>query len=138
MNENIITLIVAAFSNSSFSVTTSSQIIKNTDITKSQYKFLKGQKNKVIDNKREDIDIREENKSGESNITKEFNAILKDIKNDIKTTKSIIVKSCGNNINLYPLINPWYGGVKTAFQPQRYIDFGLLHYLLLLNFICCY
>ena len=42
--------------------------------------------------------------SGKSNITKEFNAILDDLKNNRKATKSISVKSHGSNSNLPPLI----------------------------------
>ena len=43
--------------------------------------------------------------SGESNITKDFNAILEDIKSNIKTAKPVSVKSWGSNINNpHPLI----------------------------------
>ena len=42
--------------------------------------------------------------SDESNITKDFDAILEDIKNNGRTAKSISLKSCGSNINLHPLI----------------------------------
>ena len=76
---------------------------KQTGITKDQYKFFKDQKinNREDDVKTEDGDNRGEDISGESNITKEFDAILD---NNGTTTKSISVKSRGNNINLHLLI----------------------------------
>ena len=49
------------------------------DIEKHQYNFLKDKKNNVIYKNGEDGDIREKEKSGESNITKTFGAVLKDI-----------------------------------------------------------
>ena len=57
-----------------------------------------------INNNRENNDNREEDKSRESNIGKKFDTILTDIKNDRKSTKSIRVKSLGNNISVHPLI----------------------------------
>ena len=51
-----------------------------------------------------DCDNREENKRGESNIAKEFDAITQDIKNNGRTTKSISAESHGSNINLHSLI----------------------------------
>ena len=43
-------------------------------------------------------------KRGKSNILKTFDAILKDIKNNEKIIKSIIVKTRGKNISLHLLI----------------------------------
>lgn len=50
---------------------------------------------------RADSHNREENKRGESNITKQLDTILKDIKNNGKTIKSI---SRDSDINFHPLI----------------------------------
>ena len=84
--------------------TLGSELTKQTDLAKDQYKFFKDQIN--VNNNRED-DVKTENSdkivedmSGKSNVTKECDAILKDIKNNGRTTKSISGKSCGNNINL--------------------------------------
>ena len=54
-------------------------------------------------NKKDDVET-EEDKTNENKITKKFDAILKDIKNNGRTTKLIIVKSQGSNINLNPVI----------------------------------
>ena len=61
-------------------------------------------KSNIIDNNRENGDCRKEDKSSESNNTKEFDAILKYIKNNGKNTKSINYKSHGNNIDLHNFI----------------------------------
>ena len=66
---------------------------------------IKGSKNNAIDNNREDGDNRKEEKSSESNIIKEFDAILKNIKDNGRTTTSIGVKKRGNTINLHHLQN---------------------------------
>ena len=90
-----------------------------TDIAKYQYKFLKDQKDNVVDNNREDYGNREENKS----ITKEFDAILKDIKDNKKTTKSISVnKSHDNNINWHPLIINLINTGKTMLKKDYRFD----------------
>ena len=60
--------------------------------------------NRECDVKTEGVDNRGEDVSGESNITKDFDAMLKYIKSNQGTTKLISVKSCFSNINLYPLI----------------------------------
>ena len=60
--------------------------------------------NRECDVKTEDVDNRGEDVSGESNITKDFDAMLKYIKSNQGTTKLMSVKSCFSNINLYPLI----------------------------------
>ena len=57
-----------------------------------------------ITTKTEDDNNRVKDVSVECNVTKEFDTILKDIKNNGRTTKSISVKSCSNNINLQPVI----------------------------------
>ena len=80
-----------------------------TEIAKHQYKFFKDQinvnnSNRKGDAKTEDDDNRVDDTSDESNITKEFDAILKDMKNNGRTTKSMSVKSRGKNINLHLLI----------------------------------
>lgn len=51
-----------------------------------------------------DDDNRGQDICGESNISKEVDAILEDIENNRKTATSISVKSCGRNINLHQLI----------------------------------
>ena len=67
---------------------------KQKDIEKDQYKLLKEQRNDGIDGNREDdVKAEDEDMSGESNITKNFDAVLKDIKNNRRTAKSISVKS---------------------------------------------
>ena len=58
--------------------------------------FLK-KKSNVFDNKEEDM-------SDESDYTKNFEAIFKNMKVSKKSTESISVKSRGKNINLHPLI----------------------------------
>ena len=70
-------LLEKAATNKSFEYYPSGKELKaQTGIAKEQYKLLKDQENYVIDNNREE-DIRKEDKSGKSNITKEFNAILR-------------------------------------------------------------
>ena len=59
--------------------------------------------NREDDVKTENGDNRVEDMIGERNVTKRFDAILKDIKNNGETTESISVKDHGNNINLQPL-----------------------------------
>lgn len=59
---------------------------------------------------------REEDKIGESNITKEFDTTKKNIKNNRKTTKWISVKSHGNNINLHPRIIKLLNAEKTMLK----------------------
>ena len=56
--------------------------------------------NREHDTKPGDVDNRGENISGESNVTKQFDAILEDIKNNGKTAKFISVNNQGGNINL--------------------------------------
>ena len=58
----------------------------------------------------------EKNKSGESNITKEFETILKDKKNNRQTTKSRNVESHDNNVNLYSLIIKLLNTEKTVLK----------------------
>ena len=58
--------------------------------------------------------------SGESNIIKDFDATLKDIKKNGRTTKSISLKSCGSNINLHPLIIKLPNAEKVVLK----IDYG--------------
>ena len=58
--------------------------------------FLK-KKSNVFDNKEKDM-------SDESDYTKNFEAIFKNMKVSKKSTESISVKSRGKNINLHPLI----------------------------------
>ena len=63
-------------------------------------KNFKGSKNNAIDSNRENGDNGNEYKSGQSNVTKEFGAILKNIKDNGRATTSIGVKSHDNTINL--------------------------------------
>ena len=65
-----------------------------------------------IDNDKEDSDDREVGKGVESNITEEFDAILKDVKNNGKTTKLINVKCHGNCINLHHVITKLLNDLK--------------------------
>ena len=58
--------------------------------------------------------------SVESNITKNFDAVLKDIKNNGRTTKSISVKSYGSNVNLRPLVTKLLNAEETV--PKK--DYG--------------
>ena len=58
----------------------------------------------VIYSNKEDGDNMEEDMSDKSYINKVFNTILKDIKNNGKTTKSANLKIWGNKINLNPVI----------------------------------
>ena len=58
---------------------------KQSGIGKDQNKVLKDQKN-VIDNNKKDVDNGKENMSDKSDVTKKFDAILKDIKNNEKVT----------------------------------------------------
>ena len=51
-----------------------------------------------------DEDTSDEGKSYENKTVEEFDAILKDIKNDIRTTKPVSVKARGSNVNLPTLI----------------------------------
>ena len=67
--------------------------------------FLK-KKSNVFDNKEEDM-------SDESDNTKNFEAIFKNIKVSKKSTESISVKSRGKNINLHPLIIKLLNAKKT-------------------------
>ena len=77
---------------------------KQDHVAKDQYKLLRELKDNVIHGNRKDDDNREQDKSGESNNTETFHAILVDIRNNGKTTNSISVKSRGSNINLHPPI----------------------------------
>ena len=65
-----------------------------TDIAKDQYKCFKDQMNLNNNN-------REEDESDESKTTKNFDAILKNIKNNRRNTKPSSVKSHGSNSNLH-------------------------------------
>ena len=60
--------------------------------------------------------------SGESNITKEFDAILRDIKNNGRTVKSISVESQGKDINLKPLIIKLLNAEKTVLIKEYGFD----------------
>ena len=59
---------------------------KQTDITEGQHKFFKHQINVNNNNREEDESV--EDKSGKSRIAGRFDAILKDMNNKGKTTKS--------------------------------------------------
>ena len=90
-----------------------------TDIAKYQNNFLDDQKNNFIDENVDEgeEDYTEEDESGESNITIEFDAIQKDIKNKGGgATKSVSVKSHGANINLHPLIIKSLNAEKAKLQ----------------------
>ena len=60
---------------------------------KTTISFLKNQKSNVIDNNREDGDNIED-KKGESNITKKFEAILEKIKNLVKVGELLNIEIC--------------------------------------------
>lgn len=86
-----------------------SELKKQIDIAKEKHIFFKDQINVNNINKEDDVktgnlDTRREDMSGESNITRKFDRILKAMKNNGKTTKSISFISCGSNLNLHPLI----------------------------------
>ena len=97
-----------------------------TEIVKYQYKFFKDQIN--VDNNHREDDAKTENDdnrvdviSAEDNITKEFDAILRDTMNNGRSTKSISVKS---NINLRPLIVKLLNAEKTVLQKEYGFDEG--------------
>ena len=73
-----------------------------TAIVKDQYKLFKDQMN-VNNNNREE-DMSDEDKSGECETSKKFDAISKDIKNIGRNTKPVSVKTHGSNISLHSLI----------------------------------
>ena len=73
-------------------------------------------------NNREDDVTTEEDKSDESKTAKMFDAILKDIKNNGRTAKSISVKSHGDYINLYPLIVKLLNRGKTMSKKDHGLD----------------
>ena len=60
---------------------------------KTTISFLKNRKSNVIDNNREDGDNIED-KKGESNITKKFEAILEKIKNLVKVGELLNIEIC--------------------------------------------
>ena len=60
--------------------------------------------------------------NSESNFTKEFDAILKNIKNNGKTAKSINVKNHGSSINLHPLVIKLINGEKTVLKKDYGFD----------------
>ena len=64
----------------------------------------------------------------DSKTVKKFDAILKGIKNNGRTTKPISVKSHGCNINLHPLIIKLINGGKTVVK--KIMD--LMKYLIFL------
>ena len=72
-----------------------------TDIAKYQFKLLIP-KNIAFDINNKYRNNREDNKSDESNITKGFDAILKDLKNNGKSTISIRVTIC--NVSLFSVV----------------------------------
>ena len=90
------------------------------DISKTLYKFLKDQINNVIDNRRKDN--REEDKTDESKTVKNFVAILKNIKNDERTTKPLIIRTRGSNTNLYSLIKKLINVRKTVLNKDNGLE----------------
>lgn len=78
-------------------------------LTKTNINF---EKVSYIDNDKEDSDDREVGKGVESNITEEFDAILKDVKNNGKTTKLINAKCHGNYSNLHHVITKLLNDLK--------------------------
>ena len=60
--------------------------------------------------------------NSESNFTKEFDAMLKNIKNNGKTAKSINVKNHGSSINLHPLVIKLINGEKTVLKKDYGFD----------------
>ena len=75
-----------------------------------------------INNKEEDMKIRDEDKSDESKNLKKFDAMLKDIKSIGRTNKPISVKCHSSNINHYPLIIRLLNTGKTV----RKKDYGFV------------
>ena len=61
-------------------------------------------------------------KRGKSNILKTFDAILKDIKNNEKIIKSIIVKTRGKNISLHLLIIKLLNAEKKMLKKNYQFD----------------
>ena len=78
--------------------------------------------NRKHDTKPGDVDNRGENISGESNVTKQFDAILEDIKNNGKTAKSISVNNQGGNINLHTLIMKLLNAEETLLKKDHGFD----------------
>ena len=69
---------------------------KQTDIAKDEYRE---------DGNREDyVKAKDEDMTSESNITKDFDAVLKYIRNNGRIMKWISIESRGSNINLHLLI----------------------------------
>ena len=99
-----------------------SELKKQIDNVKDQYKLSKDQKYNVIDDNKEDGDNKEEDMSGKSKITREFDAILEDIRNNGRATKSISVKSHGSNITLNLLIMKLLNAGKTLLKKYYGFD----------------
>ena len=74
-------------------------------------------------------DESDEDQCDESKLAKKFNAILKDIKNDGRTSKSINIKSHGNSINLYPLVIKLLNAGKSVIKKDYGFDkvFNIFH-----------
>ena len=74
-----------------------SELKKQTGIAKFQYKLLMEHKN-VIDNNKENVDNGKGDMSDKSNVAKDFDVILEDIKINKKVTELISVKSSGKKV----------------------------------------
>ena len=75
-----------------------------TDITKDQYKLLKDLKIMLLRITEKIVKIEKKIRVVKLILLKWFDSILKDVKNNGKTIKSIRVKSRGNDVNLCLLI----------------------------------
>ena len=92
------------------------QVIKAQTVpAKYQYKLLRDQKNNIIDNNGEDGDNKKNIKVVKI-LLLIFDTILKDVKNNGKTTKSITFTSHGNNNNLHSLKIKLLNAEKTALR----------------------
>ena len=74
-----------------------SELKKQTGIAKFQYKLLMEHKN-VIDNNKENVDNGKGDMSDKSNVAKDFDVILENIKINKKVTELISVKSSGKKV----------------------------------------
>ena len=99
-----------------------------TGVAKDQYKFFKNQVNNFIDKKEEHEDKKEEDKreEDERKTVKNFDAILKDIKNNGKASKLLIIRTRGNIVSLRPLIIKLINARKTVLEKNYGFDIFLI------------
>ena len=90
-------------------------------------------KDNLINNNRGNGDNRKEDKSDKNNITQEFHSVLKEVRNNGKTTKSASVKNRGNSINLHHLIKKLLNSENKRCS-KRIMDF-MKHLVFLMKYI---